>query len=173
MLAFHSCTVSEWFTTMANDFRMRLGMDASDKIIHWKVFAIGYHGHAVTHKPMITPAKACLHLEWYKQHCHWTVDQWWERGGMNRGTWHGGLIDASGPGRYLVGDSYKTELYRLGNLEAVVWGYFSRFGLGHELYRPGNWFGQDWIVSNGKLEAIGLELFFQVWTRPLFLCLDH
>jgi hypothetical protein len=62
--------------TITHEFCGAMNCPASTLTVHWELSGMGFHGQAAAHKPNILPVNAKLCLKWYKERCHWTVDNW-------------------------------------------------------------------------------------------------
>ena len=61
---------------VAQDFRSASGSVASDRTVRREIIALGFHGRAAVHKPLITARNATRRLQWCKERRHWTLEQW-------------------------------------------------------------------------------------------------
>jgi transposase len=62
--------------TIICEFCSATNCPASTMTVHQELRGMGFHGRAAAHKPNISPVNAKHHLKWYKERCHWTVDNW-------------------------------------------------------------------------------------------------
>ncbi|GFT14107.1 uncharacterized protein TNCV_3641761 [Trichonephila clavipes] len=61
---------------ISQEFQSSSGISVSSRTVRRELKNLGFHGHAATHKPNITPQNAEHRLQWCRAHRHWTVDMW-------------------------------------------------------------------------------------------------
>ena len=66
----------ESFTNIHRDFCEATGAMVSTRTLRKEAHALGFHGRAAAHKPMITKTNRAARLRWAKEHRNWTPEQW-------------------------------------------------------------------------------------------------
>ncbi|GFY31080.1 regulator of chromosome condensation 2 [Trichonephila clavipes] len=67
---------------ISQEFQSSSRIQQFSRTVRRELKNFGFHGRAAAHKPNITPQNAKHRLQWYRTHCHWTVDKW-KTGVMN------------------------------------------------------------------------------------------
>jgi hypothetical protein len=62
--------------TITHEFHSVVNCPASTMTVHQELRGIGFHGWVAAHKPNTLPVNTKCLLNWCKERCHWTVDNW-------------------------------------------------------------------------------------------------
>jgi hypothetical protein len=62
--------------TITREFHSVTNCPASIMTVRHELRGMGFHGRAAAHEANISLDNAKCHLKWYKERCHWTVDNW-------------------------------------------------------------------------------------------------
>jgi hypothetical protein len=151
-------TLSE---TITHEFRSATNCPVSTMTVRWELRGMGFHGRADAHKPNFSPVNAKCYLQWCKEWCNWTVDNW-KRVICGDEPWYtmwrsdGRVWVWRMPGeRYLPACVMPTVKFGGGGITITVWGCFSWNGLGPV------------IIRHGNINAEGYKDILTCWILPM------